>query len=123
MDKGLSLKFVGDNIVGLRVRALLDFVCVPKGTQGVIDEVYDLGGHRGVMVAWDLPERPLPAGYCIWDGKPAFASKILRDGFGENETQYLEVIDDPKAERRHVCDNSCEYGHLALERKEAKDRP
>ena len=22
----------------------------------------------------------------------------------------------------HTCDNSCEYGHLALERKEAKDK-
>lgn len=42
--------------VGTRVRALVAVSDVPKGTAGVIDE--DFG--RGVMVAWDLPGRPLP---------------------------------------------------------------
>lgn len=82
-----------NSIIGLRVRSLREFVGIPKGTEGVIDEVYDLGGRKGVTVAWDLPDRPLPAGYQAWDGRPAFASKILRDGFGEDETQFLEVID------------------------------
>lgn len=98
----------------MRVRSLRDFVGIPKGTEGVIDEVYYLGAHKGVTVAWDLPKRPLPAGYRAWDGRPAFASQILRDGFGEDETHYLEVIDSPQ----HVCDNSCEYGHAALEERE-----
>lgn len=80
-------------VIGLRVRSLRDYIGVPKGTEGVIDEVYDLGGHKGVTVAWDLPDRPLPAGYRMWDGQPTFASKMLRDGFGEDETYHLEVID------------------------------
>jgi hypothetical protein len=88
------LSLVSANVIGLRVRSLRDFSGVPKGTEGVIDEVYDLGGHKGVMVAWNLPERPLPAGYCFYDGRPAFASGILRDGFGQDETYYLEVIDE-----------------------------
>jgi hypothetical protein len=88
----MTLSLESTNVIGLRARSLRTFVSVPAGTEGVIDEVYDLGGHKGVMVAWDLPDRPLPAGYRVWDGRPAFASKILRDGFGEDETHYLEVI-------------------------------
>lgn len=86
---------VSDKVRGLRVRSLRDFVNVPKGTEGVIDEVYCLGLDElpGVMVAWDLPDRPLPAGYRAWDGRPAFASKILRDGFGADETHFLEVVE------------------------------
>lgn len=86
------LSLESTNIIGLRVRSSRGFAGVPKGTEGVIDEVYDLGGHKGVMVAWDLPGRPLPAGYHSWDGRPAFASNILRDGFGQDETHYLQVI-------------------------------
>jgi hypothetical protein len=75
--------------VGTRVRALVDFSGVPKGTAGVIDEEYSNG--RGVMVAWDLPSRPLPRGYRAHDGRPAVATGILRDGFDkEKELRFLE---------------------------------
>jgi hypothetical protein len=75
--------------VGRRVRSLREFSGVPQGTQGVIDETYS----TGVMIAWDLPEHPLPAGYRKYDGKPAVASGILRDGFDvETELQFLEVV-------------------------------
>jgi hypothetical protein len=76
-------------IVGTRVRSLRDFVGVPLGTEGVIDEDYS----TGVMVAWDFPDSPLPSGYREYDGKPAFATSILRDGFDKlTELQFLEVI-------------------------------
>ncbi len=74
--------------VGTRVRALRAFVAVPKGTQGIIDEDYG----DGVMVAWDLPDHPLPPGY-KYDGRPAIVAGILRDGFDkELELKWLEVV-------------------------------
>jgi len=80
---------INEAIVGTRVKSLIDFVEVPRGTEGVIDEDYD----TGVMIAWDLPDCPLPKGYSVYDGKPAFVSQILRDGFNkENELHFLEKI-------------------------------
>ncbi len=74
--------------VGTRVRSTVDFAGVPVGTEGVIDEDYG----SGVTVAWDLPDSPLPKGYCRYDGKPAFLSGILRDGFAKDtELKYLEL--------------------------------
>ena len=73
--------------VGTRVRALVEVSDVPKGTAGVIDEDYG----RGVMVAWDVPARPLPRGHRAYDGGPAVATGILRDGFDkESELHFLE---------------------------------
>lgn len=81
--------------VGVRVRSLRDFSGVPKGTEGVVDEFYAMFPHVGVMVAWDLPDWPLPAGYRAYDGRPAVLSRLIRDGFGRgefDETCYLEVV-------------------------------
>lgn len=65
------------------------FSGVPRGTQGVIDEDYG----TGVMVAWNLPSRPLPKGYSAYDGRPAIKSGLLRDGFDkETELQFLELL-------------------------------
>jgi hypothetical protein len=76
-------------MINTRVRSLRDFAGVPKGTEGIIDEDYG----TGVMIAWDLPDSPLPRGYRIHDGRPSFASGILRDGFDkESELQYLEKV-------------------------------
>lgn len=73
--------------VGTRVVTLNAWTNVPAGTQGVIDEDYD----TGVMVAWDLPNNPLPAGYVAW----TYGHKMslwLRDGFEKNnELKYLKV--------------------------------
>ncbi len=75
--------------VGTRVRSLVDFAGVPRGTEGVVDEDY----ATGVMVAWDLPDRPLPAGYARYDGRPAVATGRVRDGFDKGtELRYLEVV-------------------------------
>jgi hypothetical protein len=75
--------------VGTRVRSLREFSGVPRGTEGVIDEDYGIG----VMVAWDLPGHPLPPGYCVYDGRPACGSGILRDGFNkQRELGFLEVV-------------------------------
>lgn len=80
---------IGRFRVGQRVRSLRAFVDVPKGTEGVIDEDYG----SGVMVAWDLPDQPLPAGYRVYDGRPAIRSGILRDGFDKtSDLEYLEPI-------------------------------
>lgn len=75
--------------VGVRVRTLVDFAGVPKGTEGVVDE--DFGS--GITVAWDLPDRPLPAGYREYDGRPAIQTGILRDGFDKaTELHFLEAV-------------------------------
>lgn len=76
--------------IGTRVRTLRLFSGVPNGTEGVIDEDYG----TGVMIAWDLPDQPLPEGYTQWNGKPAiFPGQPLRDGFDkETELQFLEKI-------------------------------
>lgn len=75
--------------LGVRVRSLVDFSGVPKGTEGVIDKDYG----TGVTIAWDLPDRPLPPGYRQYDGKPMIQTGILRDGFDkERELQFLEVV-------------------------------
>lgn len=80
---------ISQAIVGTRVRSLVDFSGVPKGTEGVIDHDY----ITGVMIAWNLPESPLPNGYKIYDGRPAIASGILRDGFDKKtELHLLEVV-------------------------------
>ncbi len=82
--------------IGTKVRSLRDFSGVPKGTIGIIDEDYG----RGVMVAWDKPERPLPQGWREFS-RDAFhkASMIerqkwpLRDGFNkETDLQFLEEV-------------------------------
>lgn len=80
---------IEEAIVGTRIRTLVSFCNVPEGTMGVIDEDYG----TGVMIAWNLPEQPLPKGYVAYDGKPAVASGILRDGFDKKtELYYLEKI-------------------------------
>ena len=78
----------GEAKVGVRIRSLVNFSGIPKGTEGVIDEDY----QTGVMIAWDLPDQPLPAGYRIYDGRSAIRSGILRDGFDkESELDLIEV--------------------------------
>lgn len=64
--------------VGRRVRSLVAFSGVPLGTEGVIDEDYG----SGVTVTWDLPNRPLSAGW-----------PPLRDRFDkEHELLLLEAL-------------------------------
>ena len=58
--------------VWIRVRSLVEFSEVPRATAGVIDEDYG----SGVMVAWDLPKRQLPAGYHRFDASRAAHSLI-----------------------------------------------
>jgi hypothetical protein len=72
-------------VVGTRVKSTIDFSGVPRGTEGVIDEDYG----TGIMVAWDLPESPLPKGYTKYDGIPAVTSGILRDGFDKRTELIL----------------------------------
>lgn len=84
-------------LIGTRVRSLRDFSGVPKGTEGVIDEDYG----SGVMVAWDLPNRPLPQGWKEFNRgefQKVMGSAIernkwpLRDGFSWNDLQLLEAV-------------------------------
>ena len=73
-------------IIGRRVKSLIEFSGVPKGTQGVIDEFYD----DGFMVAWDLAKHLLPDGYQMYSQEYRNLP-ILRDGFSiKNELHYLE---------------------------------
>lgn len=89
--------------IGIRIRSLSNFVCIPAGTEGVIDELYgdECGELSGFTVAWDLPDQPLPETYREYDGRPAIQSGILRDGFSWDELEHLEVVNDPLPGRRH----------------------
>jgi len=86
-------------VVGTRVRSLRPFAGVPIHTEGVIDSATATSSlsisdpeEDFWMVAWDLPESPLPAGYERWDGKWAIESGVLRDGFNQYELQWLEKV-------------------------------
>lgn len=94
-----------DATVGTRVRSRRDFAGVDAGTEGVIDEDYG----AGVMVAWDLEDRPLPDGYAdrlpiepgdrpMTTRPQGFETLVLRDGFGWDELEHLEVVDDDQEE-------------------------
>lgn len=75
--------------IGTRVRTLVDFSGVDKGTEGVIDEDY----KTGVMVAWDLPGRRLPSGYREFAMARTMRHFLTRDGFDKKtELHYLEVV-------------------------------
>lgn len=75
--------------LGRRIRTLIDFSGVPQGTEGVIDQDYG----SGVMVAWDLLDRPLPAGYREFAGGATALHRILRDGFNKvRELHHLELV-------------------------------
>ena len=91
--------------VGIRVRSVRHFVSVPKGTIGVIDELY----YGGCMVAWDLPHQKLPPGYReypgIFEGPSWNRPRILRDGFGEKDYQFLEVVPEWEICNRKEMDN------------------
>lgn len=76
-------------LIGKRVRTLHGWPNVPGLTEGVVDEIYH---GDSVMVAWDLPDRPLPAGYCQYEGQWAAFSGILRDGFAKDELKWLELV-------------------------------
>jgi hypothetical protein len=77
-------------LIGKRVRTTVAWAGIPQGTEGVIDEVYDNG--QGMMVAWDLPDKPLPAEYCQYSGEWAVKTGIWRDGFSKTELGYLELV-------------------------------
>ena len=75
--------------VGTKVQTLVAWPGVPKLTEGYIVEDYG----SGVMVAWDLPDRPYPKHLSFEQvGKLAAVDPIcpLRDGFDkETELSYL----------------------------------
>lgn len=75
--------------IGTRVRTLREFNSVPLGTIGCVDEDYG----TGVMIAWNLPDQPLPENYKEHDGRPAIQHGLLRDGFDKkSELKFLEVV-------------------------------
>lgn len=85
MDEKQKVMKINEAIVGTKVKSLIDFSNVPKGTCGIIDKDYG----TGVMVAWDLPDQPLPKGYSIPIGKPYIITGILRDGFDKKEELHF----------------------------------
>ena len=75
--------------IGTRVKTKIEWPSVPVGTEGIVDEHY---GNGGIMIAWDLPNQPLPNNYKEFDLEN-LVHGILRDGFSESETKYLEVLE------------------------------
>ena len=80
-------------VVGNKVRCTCDFPGVPIETMGLI--VQDYG--TGIMVAWDLSDRPLPDIPAAEIGEMyALNPKCpLRDGF-DKETE-LDFLEDAEA--------------------------
>lgn len=82
---------IGEISIGKRVKTNRGWAGVPVGTEGVIIEDYG----TGIMVAWDMQDKPYPTRY-----SPAEVSKMyavhpdcpLRDGFDYAEIRFLEVI-------------------------------
>lgn len=81
--------------VGTRVRTTVAYYGVPLGTEGVVDEHYERRGSTGLMVAWDLPDQPLPPGY-VRHNSDRPVRGILRDGFSPDEIEAFEVVAAPK---------------------------
>jgi hypothetical protein len=79
---------IAEMVPGTRVRAERPFAGIPVHSEGVIDEA----NEESCVVAWDLPDAPLPKGYRKYDGKPAIASGIVRDGFGTYGLRWLTVV-------------------------------
>lgn len=82
-----------DATVGRRIRTLLEWVGVPAGTEGVIVDDYG----TGIIVAWDLPDRPLPdlpPEDMTFEKLPALSPIApLRDGFDKAlELDALGVV-------------------------------
>ena len=76
--------------LGTKVKTLYGLSGVPVGTVGLVDEIYD----GGVMIAWDLEDRPLPEGW-VYEGQWAAEPGVpLRDGFSEEEWRMLEKIEE-----------------------------
>lgn len=98
--------------IGVRVRNLRNFEGVPEGTEGIIDELYGSDARKtptdstytGFMVAWDLPDRPIPPGYLetiravVQRGERVISvhGNLLRDGFSlDRDLDTLEAIAGP----------------------------
>jgi hypothetical protein len=84
---------VAEAIVGTRVQTMRAWSGVPIDTQGVIVEHYG----SGVMVAWDLPDRPLPdvaPEEMTFEAMPAVRPESpLRDGFALDELHHLAKVE------------------------------
>ena len=74
--------------IGTRVRTNQPWPSAPVGTEGIVDEYF---GNGGIMIAWDLPNQPLPSNYKVFDSKNPIRG-IIRDGFSESETKYLKIV-------------------------------
>ena len=73
--------------LGMHVRCTQNFESVPKGTLGVVDEVFH---RRSVWVAWNLPNRPLPSGYRVLNEAAVQKHGIYRERFEIIELCFLE---------------------------------
>lgn len=77
--------------VGAYVKNNRPFADVPEGTLGLIIEDYG----TGIMVAWDLPDKPLPRTLTAPEIAAMFAIDPrcpLRDGFDkQDELDFLEL--------------------------------
>lgn len=98
----INAAHLDDRIIGRRVRLLITWAGLPAGTEGIIDQIFDRGNHPLVMVAWDLEKKPLPPDYKKFEGQPFNwrtpngEQGLLRDGFSQEELQYLEFVENKK---------------------------
>ena len=80
-------------LVGTRVRTLRAWAGVSVGTEGVIVEHYEIGGHEGWLVAWaPLPPYTHPSELTFARMSAAERGSPICDGFSEDELVTLEVV-------------------------------
>ena len=89
----MSVSFISNHSnksfpLGTKVKTKVAWPSIPVGTEGIVDGHYDNGG---IMIAWNLPDQPLPNNYIKFDLENQIRG-IIRDGFSESETKYLEVV-------------------------------
>lgn len=96
------------SLLGVRVVLTADWMGVKQGTEGIVDQYTKSMTHEGIMVAWDLPDRPLPPGYRTFDWKEASYKGIIRDGFGRgqnlDETRHLEIFDKERTAQKKITE-------------------
>lgn len=76
---------------GQRVKTLIELANVPRGSEGVIIEVYTGGFMVGWLIEGWKPELPIEE-YSINNMAAVDPRCPLRDGFAYNEMDILEAI-------------------------------
>lgn len=95
MQRIYFTKEEADTHIGLRIKSLMDFPSVPKGSEGIIIKALPLSKSEWVVkVRWDLPRKSSMIYAMIGDISLHFSrkSKAITDEFSKSEFESLVKI-------------------------------